>query len=97
MDIALGQVNQCALEREIESKFCEHVARRGGLALKFTSSISGVPDRIVILNGEVFFVELKRPSGKTRKLQNAMIRKMRAAGATVYVVKTINQIKDIIP
>lgn len=97
MDIALAQVNQCALEREIEREFCAHVARRGGLALKFTSSVSGVPDRIVILKGEVFFVELKRPSGKTRKLQDAMIRKMRAAGATVYIVKTMNNIKDIIP
>lgn len=85
------------LERDIEREFCRRVTQRGGLAFKFTSSVAGVPDRIVVLGGDVFFVELKRPTGKLRKLQRAMIRKLRAAGAEVHVVKTMNQIKDIIP
>jgi hypothetical protein len=85
------------LEKEIERKLCRRVARRGGLAFKFLSSVAGVPDRIIILSGDVFFVETKSPTGKTRKLQRATIRKMRLAGAEVHVIKTMNQIKDIIP
>jgi hypothetical protein len=85
------------LEKDIEQEFCRRVTKRGGLALKFISSVAGVPDRIVVLGGDVFFVELKRPTGKLRKLQKAMIRKLRAAGAEVHVVKTMNHIKDIIP
>lgn len=100
MRISLAQGRAGAvviLEKDIEQEFCRRVTKRGGMALKFTSSVAGVPDRIVVLGGDVFFVELKRPTGKLRKLQRAMIRKLRAAGAEVHVVKTMNQIKDIIP
>lgn len=85
------------LERDVEKAFCKRVKQRGGLVFKFTSAVSGVPDRVVILGGDTFFVELKRPSGKVRKLQKAMIRKMREAGAEVYVIRSIKQIEEVVP
>lgn len=84
-------------EREIERELYKHVQRRGGMALKFTSSVAGVPDRAIILGGDVFFVELKSSVGVLSKLQVAMIRKMRSAGAEVHVIRYIKQIREIIP
>ena len=83
-------------ESDIEREFCKRVKAKGGLALKFISSIAGVPDRIVILNADVFFVELKAPRGCLRKVQKAMIAKMRAAGAEVHVVRSFNQIDEVL-
>lgn len=84
-------------ESDIEKEFCRRVKKRGGMALKFISSVAGVPDRIVILGGDVFFVELKAPRGCLRKVQKSMIRKMRLAGAEVHVVRSIAQIGDVLP
>lgn len=58
------------------------------MCLKFVSGITGVPDRIVVLNGHTVFVELKAPGGKPRPLQTARIAQLRAAGAQVHVVDT---------
>lgn len=42
----------------------------GGKCVKWRSSqINGVPDRIVLLNGKVYFVEVKRTTGIISKLQ----------------------------
>lgn len=58
-------------EAEIEAALRRCVERLGGLCLKWTCpGHSGVPDRIVLLpGGLVYFVELKRPSGRLRPLQ----------------------------
>ena len=55
--------------------------------LKFTvPGMSGVPDRIALLRGgRVLFVELKRPGGKPRKLQEWVHKRMRALGFDVLV------------
>lgn len=93
----LPTMSRLIKESDIESEFCRRVKAKGGLALKFTSSVAGVPDRIVIIKGDVFFVELKAPRGCLRKVQKAMIRKMREAGAEVHVVRSFNQIDEVIP
>jgi len=49
------------LEKDIERKLRLAVKALGGECLKWVSPAhSGVPDRIVLLNGKVYFVELKR-------------------------------------
>lgn len=59
------------LEKEIEKKLKARLEKLGCMVLKFTSpGNAGVPDRLVLIpGGTVWFVELKRPGGKLRPLQ----------------------------
>jgi len=74
------------MEKEIERYLRQRVEKAGGLCLKFTSSSAGVPDRVVILGGETFFVELKAPGKKPRPLQARVIEGMVLKGARVEVI-----------
>lgn len=59
------------LEKAVEQHLNKKVKEAGGLSFKWSSpSHRGVPDRIVFLNRSVWFIELKRPGGKTTKLQD---------------------------
>ena len=58
------------LEKDIERYLVAEVRKRGGEAYKFVSPAQrGVADRIVVMPGRVWFVELKRPGGKLTPLQ----------------------------
>lgn len=76
------------LERAVEEHLVGRVKAAGGLALKWVSpSMVGVPDRIVILPGGcVFFVEVKRPGGAVRPIQERVIGLIRRLGVDVHVV-----------
>jgi|SaaInlStandDraft_4_1057021.scaffolds.fasta_scaffold13370_4 hypothetical protein len=74
------------LERDVERYLVGKVEALGGLCLKFTSSIAGVPDRVVIVYGVTYFVELKATGKKPRPLQDRIIAKMQKAGAAVYII-----------
>ena len=57
-------------EKTIEQYLVDTVESRGGKCLKLTSpGNAGVPDRLIILQGEVRFLELKRPGETPSKLQ----------------------------
>lgn len=57
----------------------------------------GVPDRIILLpTGKIFFVETKRPKGKTRVLQNRQIEHIRALGFEVLVIDTKEKVDEFI-
>ena len=80
-------------ESSIESYFCDKARRAGMLTYKFTSpSNSGVPDRILIHEGIVYFIELKAPGKKPRKLQKETVRRMRTHGARVYCISNTLQV-----
>ena len=70
------------LEKQIEAYLVKRVKEIGGIAYKFTSpSNRGVSDRIVVLpNGGVCFVELKRAGGKLTRLQVMFAETMYAMG-----------------
>lgn len=78
-------------EGAVEAHLKQIVEAAGGLCLKFTSGIAGVPDRIVVLAGRTVFVELKAPGEKPRPLQEERFAQMRAAGATVLVADTVER------
>lgn len=83
-------------EREIEAKLKREVEKRGGLCFKFLSSVSGVPDRILLFaGGVVVFVELKKEGGKPRKLQEVQMRKIRELGVRVRVVDSEQGIQEL--
>lgn len=83
-------------EREIEAKLKREVEKRGGLYFKFLSSVSGVPDRILLFaDGFLIFVELKKEGEKPRKLQEVQMRKIRELGFSVRVVDSEQGIQEL--
>lgn len=86
------------LEREIEHKLCKKIKNLEGMCLKFISpSMSGVPDRLVILpDGKIIFVELKTEVGKLSKIQEHTIREMKKRGADVRVLYGSKDVEDFI-
>lgn len=50
------------IESDIENYLIEEIEMLGGRCLKWVCpQVNGVPDRLVLLNSVVYFVELKRP------------------------------------
>lgn len=72
-------------EADIEAYLEARVVALGGICEKFTSpGKRGVPDRIVTLPyNRIFMVELKRPSGRYRKLQEIDHRERLQRGCAV--------------
>ena len=69
------------LEKAVEAYFRKAVEARGGVAFKFVSpSHRGVSDRIVCLQGQTWFVELKRPGGRLSPLQRVFAAEMERLG-----------------
>lgn len=85
------------LEKQIEQKLKEQIESLGGKAFKFISpGNSGVPDRIVLLNGQCYFVELKKPGGKPRPLQKVIHEQFEKLGFHVYVISSLEEVEDFI-
>lgn len=84
-------------EKEVESYLINRCKQEGFYCLKFVSpTTNGVPDRIIIMPSYTFFVEVKRPKGVTRALQDAVIRRMRNAGAIVFRCDTKKKVEEIL-
>lgn len=83
-------------ESKIEKRLRELVEENGGCCYKFTSSVAGVPDRVVILRGRTIFVEVKQEDGEISKIQQHTIEKMRAAGACVCVLWSIAEVEAFV-
>lgn len=76
-------------EGKVESHLVSRCKELGWIQFKFTApGRRGVPDRIVIGNGITAFVELKSDEGRPSAIQKVVIRRMRAAGAFVYICHT---------
>ena len=83
------------LEREIERYFRKAVAAAGGVAFKFVSpSHRGVSDRIVCLQGQTWFVELKRPGGRLSPLQKVFAAEMKRLGQNYVVLSSQREIDE---
>lgn len=85
------------LERDLEEYFAKRMKVAGILTYKFTSpGQAGVPDRILIADGRVLFVELKAPGRKPRQLQIETVRRMRAHGASCYCISSEAQVDKML-
>lgn len=81
------------LERDVEAYFRKAVAQAGGVAFKFVSpSHRGVSDRIVCLQGQTWFVELKRPGGRLSPLQRVFAAEMERLGQNYTVLSNREEI-----
>jgi len=85
-------------ESQIERRLVEGVKRLGGMCLKFVSpGTLGVPDRIIITaKGRVIFIELKTETGRLTKIQRYVIGEMQKRGADARVVKSIDEVKELL-
>lgn len=86
-------------EKRVEERLCEEVKKVGGKAYKLSAAVdTGMPDRLVCLpGGRVVFVETKRPKdGRLSPLQKYRHRELNGLGFDVYVISTIEQVREFI-
>ena len=75
------------MERDIETYLVKRVTALGGKAYKFVSpSNRGVADRLVVLPGQIWFVEVKQESGRLTALQALFMEQMKRMGHNAIVV-----------
>jgi hypothetical protein len=97
-----GAKSEVPLERDIQRGIIVWLRTRPhSFTIKLAAgpySIPGLPDVLHIERGTVFFFEVKRPiSGSAlTKLQAAVMDKLLDAGATVAVVRGLDEVKVII-
>lgn len=85
------------LEKSVEERCVKLAQTAGYLSWKFTVlNKVGVPDRIFIGHGRVFFVEFKRLNKSARVKQAAVIKLMRAHGAEVYALDSLAKFKPLL-
>lgn len=83
-------------ESKIEEYLRKEVRKRGGLCWKFTSpGTRGVPDRIVMLNGCLIFVETKAPGKELRKLQEKRTKQIVEKGQLHYVADCKERVDNL--
>ena len=84
-------------ERRVGKDLLDRCKKRGWTCFKFTAAgLSGVPDRVVIGNGHVVFVETKALGDKPRRLQLEVIAEMRRNGARVEVADSRAKIDQLL-
>lgn len=80
-------------ESAIEKRLRKQVNKYGGTCYKWVSpGHRGVPDRIVIFPGAVFFVELKQKRGVVSALQKACAKRLGDLGFDVVVLRSVEQV-----
>jgi hypothetical protein len=92
----LRRINVSVLEKEIEKHLNNLVKKSGGLSYKWTSSVTGVPDRIVFINQKVFLVELKTSTGVLSPRQVLVFDDLGEQGFPVHVLRSKDDVDDFI-
>lgn len=57
---------------------------------------AGIPDIICCLGGMFVAFEVKNETGEVTRLQEATLRKIRTAGGVAVVVRSVEDVKDVI-
>jgi hypothetical protein len=57
---------------------------------------AGIPDIICCIGGRFFAFEVKNEKGTVTKLQEATIDKIKAAGGTAAVVRSVEDVKQVV-
>ena len=84
------------LEKQIEKYLVRRVKENQGLTYKWISTVSGVPDRIVFLNNQVYLVELKTETGVLSPRQTLVFDDLGEQGFPVYVLRSYDDIEEFI-
>jgi hypothetical protein len=82
-------------ESRVEKVLGWEVKDRGGWAIKLLPSVSGLPDRMVLLpGGRLIFVELKSPTGTVKPHQTVIHDRLRRLGFEVVVLNTTDRVRQ---
>jgi hypothetical protein len=82
-------------EVRVEQLLRKLVVETGGICKKWTCpGQRGVPDRIIIWPGAIFFVETKAPKGKLSMHQIVFHKQLSAFGFEVVVLNTQQKVRD---
>lgn len=82
-------------EKTIEAYLGKELSEIGGLCYKL-QNYTGIPDRLVIYLGQVWFVELKASGKKPRLIQRLTINKLKSNGCNVIVIDSIEGVDNFI-
>lgn len=76
------------LESKIQAKIIKRFTDDGYLVIKLIkTSLNGIPDLMVLKDGKVLFVEVKRPVlGKLSKVQEYRIRELKEYGFETLIL-----------
>jgi predicted transcriptional regulator len=87
------------LEKDVEATLVRRVKALGGLCEKFTSpGRRSVPDRLITMpDGQIIFVEVKRPGGKPTDAQIKDHERRRALGCDVRVIDNLEDARAFEP
>jgi hypothetical protein len=80
------------LEKDIEKYLIKRMKQLSAHCYKWQSSVTGVPDRIVFLNGKIHLVELKTKTGKLSERQKVMFRDLQRHGFPVAVLHGADEV-----
>lgn len=84
-------------EKQIETRLVNRVEKAGGIAWKFSSpQNASVPDRIVMLNFWMFFVELKRPGLELTEKQEAKFALLRERGVHCWCISNYEEVDFLV-
>jgi hypothetical protein len=91
-------VTRVILERDLEGYFARQCKKKGLMTLKLNVRFSrGWPDRIVVLkDGKVMWVELKRPGAKLSPLQVKVHFELNKWNQEVYVIDSKEGIDNVL-
>ena len=80
-------------EAKVEAYLAREVKALGGLCFKLLPSVTGLPDRLVVLpGGRVFLVELKSATGRLRERQKVIGIRLAARGVQVPVLHSTDDV-----
>ncbi len=86
-----------ASEAQLQNNIIKYLTREGWFCNKtIKMSKSGWPDVIAISpTGRHLWLEIKGPNGRVSEIQAWTIQQMLDRGAEAYVVKTLQEVKDL--
>ena len=84
-------------EKTLEKNLSKEVKNLGGLAIKILSVFyTGLPDRLILLNGKAYFVELKTTGKRLRPSQVLVHKKLKKLGFPVTLIDSTEGINQFI-
>ena len=82
-------------EHKVENLLHDEITAAGGTTRKWVGRI-GEPDRIVIINGFICFVEAKTTTGSLSAHQRREHERLRSHGATVFVCRGREEVAEVV-
>jgi len=75
-------------ESKFEQKISRKLEAKGWLSVKLIqTSKNGIPDRMYLRDGQIFFIEFKSSIGRLNEVQKYRIKELRKAGFHCFIMK----------